>query len=250
MMRIKNHSLGLRSDLIAMANVGCSKCGGTGLLLDSEKVCPCVDRNVFRVCLDRFRCAALAEARTSTIQLDVEAGTSGPRNGRTYGRRNEEFVADVWLVARRTLTPLEWKLFSWHFLLGADWKMCSRRLGLEREKGSFFHLVYAIEARLGRVFRELRPPIRSIRLISTSHGPALAPSCLRARHRSRRVGKLSPSADAGCANMAPWFPHSRSAVPKTVSALSLHDRCRDGICMVCKCHPKKDRLQDEGCRLP
>jgi hypothetical protein len=40
-------------------------------------------------------------------------------------------------------------------MLGADWKLCSRKLGIDR--GNFFHAIYRIEQKLGRVFRELQP---------------------------------------------------------------------------------------------
>jgi hypothetical protein len=39
--------------------------------------------------------------------------------------------------------------------LGADWRLCCRQLKLDR--GKFFHHVYDIECRLGRVFAELTP---------------------------------------------------------------------------------------------
>jgi hypothetical protein len=73
----------------------------------------------------------------------------------TWGRKDEEYIADFCLVSRRTLDDFEYKLFRYHFLLGADWRLCSRRLGIQR--GNFFHAVYRIEQKLGRVFRELTP---------------------------------------------------------------------------------------------
>ncbi len=80
----------------------------------------------------------------------------GGRPGRlTWGRKDEEYIADFCLVSRRTLDDFEYKLFRYHFLLGADWRLCSRRLGIAR--GNFFHAVYRIEQKLGRVFRELQP---------------------------------------------------------------------------------------------
>ncbi|HVN07005.1 MAG TPA: hypothetical protein VMT86_21455 [Bryobacteraceae bacterium] len=72
-----------------------------------------------------------------------------------YGRKVEEYMADFCLVSRRNLTPFEYDVFRFHFLLGADWKMCCWRLHIDR--GTFFHAVYRIEQKLGRVFRELEP---------------------------------------------------------------------------------------------
>ncbi len=72
-----------------------------------------------------------------------------------YGRKVEEYIADFCLVSRNALTPLEHDIFRYHYLLGADWKLCCWRVGIDR--GTFFHLVYKIEQKLGRVFRELEP---------------------------------------------------------------------------------------------
>jgi hypothetical protein len=88
----------------------------------------------------------------SRIALEPQPG----RPGRiSWGRKDEEYIADFCLVSRRTLDEFENKLFRCHFLLGADWRLCTRRLGIER--GNFFHAVYRIEQKLGRTFRELEP---------------------------------------------------------------------------------------------
>ncbi len=88
----------------------------------------------------------------SKITLEL---VSGRERSFSWGRKDEEYVADFVLVSRRTLSALEYKIFNYHFLLGADWKLCCRRLGIDR--GNFFHAVYRIEHNLGRVFRELEP---------------------------------------------------------------------------------------------
>ena len=78
------------------------------------------------------------------------------RDGRlTWGRKDEEYVADFCQVSRKALDELEYKVFRFHFLLGADWGLCTQRLKIDR--GTFFHTVYRIEQKLGRVFRELEP---------------------------------------------------------------------------------------------
>lgn len=64
-------------------------------------------------------------------------------------------MADFCLVSKRTLDERQYKIFTNHFLLGADWKLCCRKLGMDR--GAFFHEVYRIEQKLGRTFRELEP---------------------------------------------------------------------------------------------
>jgi hypothetical protein len=79
------------------------------------------------------------------------------RNRRLHrgGRKNEEFSADFYLISKRTLTGEEFRIFKYHFLLGADWRLCCRKLKTDR--GDFFHSVYRIEQKLGRAFRETRP---------------------------------------------------------------------------------------------
>jgi len=72
-----------------------------------------------------------------------------------WGMKDEEFMADFCRISERTLNAAEHRLFRFHFLLGADWRLCSRRLKIDR--GTFFHEVYRIQQKLGRVFRELQP---------------------------------------------------------------------------------------------
>jgi hypothetical protein len=80
-----------------------------------------------------------------------------PKGGRriTWGRKNEEYIADFLLVTQKTLEPFEYQIFKFHYVLGASWSLCARRLGVDR--GIFFHAVYRIQEKLGRTFRELRP---------------------------------------------------------------------------------------------
>jgi hypothetical protein len=64
-------------------------------------------------------------------------------------------MADFVLIARRELNPAEYKLFRFHFLLGAECPLCCQKLGLTR--GNFFHMVYRVEQKLGKVFATLMP---------------------------------------------------------------------------------------------
>jgi hypothetical protein len=59
------------------------------------------------------------------------------------------------LICKRALNPFDYKVFKFHYLLGADWKLCCRQLHMDR--GNFFHAIYTIEQKLGRVFATLRP---------------------------------------------------------------------------------------------
>jgi len=70
-------------------------------------------------------------------------------------RKKEEYMADFCLIAQRTLTELEYRVLRVYFLLGADWKLASRRFGMDR--GTFFHVVYRVEEKLGRAFVETEP---------------------------------------------------------------------------------------------
>jgi hypothetical protein len=80
---------------------------------------------------------------------------SGKARREIWGRKDEEFCADFCLVSKRVLEEDEYKVFRSHYLLGADWRLCCRQLKMD--KGVFFHSIYKIEQKLGRVFRELQP---------------------------------------------------------------------------------------------
>jgi hypothetical protein len=64
-------------------------------------------------------------------------------------------MADFDKVARRTLTAAEYKLFRFHYLLGADYRLCGPRPGLDR--GQFYRAAYRIEEQMGRAYAELKP---------------------------------------------------------------------------------------------
>lgn len=144
-----------RSETLALAMHRCAQCHGSGLRMARKGVlapCNCVLRQIFRICYQRFLRCVTQERHLSKISLEPHAGKSRPG---TWGRKDEEYIADFSLIARRMLTPEEHRLFRYHFLLGADWKLCSRKLGMDR--GNFFHAVYRIEQKLGRAFRETTP---------------------------------------------------------------------------------------------
>ena len=118
-----------------------------------EVPCHCVFRAIFAACYNRFReCVALA-AQPSSVSLEFCQGGRDTR--RSYSRKREEYIADFCLVSRRVLDDFEYQVFRYHFLMGADWKLCCRQLKMDR--GNFFHSVYRIQQKLGRVFAELRP---------------------------------------------------------------------------------------------
>ena len=146
-----------RSETIALAKATCAICKGQGMRPTERKIsdapCNCVTREIFRACFSRFRSCVQKEKRLSQATLQVTGGGTNARL--SWGRRDEEYVADFYLVAKRTLDEFEYKVFKFHFLLGADWKLCCRQMNIDR--GTFFHTVYRIQQNLGRVFRELEP---------------------------------------------------------------------------------------------
>jgi hypothetical protein len=130
-------------ELIAMSRGQCPHCAGVGRM-DTRRgwrPCECVLRLAFRAVMERYE----------------EVCASGPRppdveSAWMYGRKREEFAADVMLTAKRELSQDEWRVFDLHVLRGADWNLCCRQLKLDR--GNFFHAVYRIQSRLGRAFVE------------------------------------------------------------------------------------------------
>ena len=116
------------------------------------KPCGCSLRAIFRICYKRFRHCVTKEKNMSRVTLEYT-----PTNNRriSWGRKDEEYAADFTLVSKRTLTDSEYRVFKYHYLLGADWRLCCRRLNMDR--GAFFHEAYRIERKLGQAFRELQP---------------------------------------------------------------------------------------------
>jgi len=142
-----------RTDALPLAAPNCAQCRGLGFRsLNDEAPCNCVLRAVFRACYARFCYCSTRERSMSRISIE---GNHGGQQKTIWSRKNEEFIADFTLVSRRVLNDFEHRIFKFHFLLGADWRLCCRKLGMDR--GNFFHEVYRIEQRLGRVFRELQP---------------------------------------------------------------------------------------------
>ncbi len=146
-----------RTETIALAKESCTHCHGYGLRRygrdGSVNVpCNCVLRNIFRACHSRFRYCVSKERHMSHARLERVPGRDGSQS---WGRKDEEYIADFSLVSRRILDEEEYKIFRYHFLLGADWKLCCRQLRMDR--GLFFHMIYRIQQKLGRAYRELQP---------------------------------------------------------------------------------------------
>lgn len=145
-----------RSDLFLVAHHSCTICHGTGVRREVEGEllpCGCALRGMFRACHARFhKCATRGKFRS---QISFERNPSGRSNRGTWSRKEEEYMADFELASRRALDDWHYKLFRYHFVLGADWRLCCRRMGFDR--GTFFHMIYRIEEQLGKVFYEMKP---------------------------------------------------------------------------------------------
>lgn len=147
-----------RSEAIGTSNMTCAHCHGEGLRVvsrnrsGSAKPCNCTLRGVFRACYAKFRECATKPKHLSRATLQ---NCSGPSGLRVWSRKDEEYMADFQLVATRTLDEFHLRIFRYHFLLGADWRLCCRKLNMDR--GNFFHAVYRIQQQLGLVFKELKP---------------------------------------------------------------------------------------------
>jgi hypothetical protein len=138
-------------EALSLAKEACSSCNGSGFLEPQHQVCACVWRAIFRICYGRFRYyhQHFVSARAS---LDSCFGT---HRASVYGASASEFCSDFELIARRTLPAPKFAVFNLHFLLGANWRLCTEKLKTDRS--SFFHDIYRIEEKLGRAFFHCAP---------------------------------------------------------------------------------------------
>ena len=144
-----------RSNTLALGMQSCVHCLGMGLRFGSRgraAPCNCVLRAVFRICYEHFCYCSTKDKHMPRATLDFCRGRDRKW---VWGRKDEEFVADFFLVTRRALRPAEYRLFKSHFLLGADCNLCCRTFCMDRPL--FFQKIYEIEQKLGRILSELRP---------------------------------------------------------------------------------------------
>jgi hypothetical protein len=192
-----------RSETLALAQQSCSHCYGLGLRPGrggASTACNCVFRAIFRACYARFRQCAAKEKYISRVSLEANPGR---QRKSVWGMKNEEFIADFCLIARRTLSDEQYRLFKFHYLLGADWKLCCRKLLFDR--GEFFHEAYRIEQILGRAFRETEPyslfPLDEYFNGSAkgNKDPGRFPVSADERPKSKRTTRTFPLKAAACA---------------------------------------------------
>lgn len=142
--------------VFSLAVQQCTKCRGGGLLIGRKmrmEPCGCVTRKAFNICLGKYHSIQACQDRLRGATPVISPGGRDRRF--TWSRKSEEFLADFYLLAKRTLNPQEWGIFNLFMLQGQNWRFCTRELNIDRR--GFFHRVYQIQDKLGRVFMETKP---------------------------------------------------------------------------------------------
>jgi hypothetical protein len=119
--------------LAALAPQSCAVCKGKGQTV-SGGACRCSLRAITRACVRRWR--------DSWISPRIE------RHRNHWARPEENFRVDLELVSSAALSGDELKIFRLVHFYGCDWRLGCRKLKLE--KGRWFQLLYAAEAKVGR----------------------------------------------------------------------------------------------------
>lgn len=153
------------SSVLALASGHCAYCLGFGTRGWGSRtnVCDCVYRRVFRACSGKYWELRACEGDLARQVNWERSSYREAKCGLIGGFKAAEFLADFEIVARRALAgdPLEYAVFRYRCLCRLDWKAClqklPRDLGRRLDRGSFFHAVYRMERKLGRIFLELRP---------------------------------------------------------------------------------------------
>jgi hypothetical protein len=140
-----------RGELLTLAETKCTKCFGVGALRTGP--CGCVLRKIFRICFRKWTDLQSEAGNVRGVHWNHLSG--GTRTARCYGRKNEEFLADFYLIAKRTLSQENWQILRLHYLLGWSYREVCAALPLEA--GTFYHRCYQVEEALGAAFRQTRP---------------------------------------------------------------------------------------------
>src|SRR3982750_3568962 len=100
-----------RSETLALANQRCSVCRGIGMRdgrKEDKLPCKCVLRAIFRICFQRFVECVTVDSTISQVRIERRPGKAGHV---TWGRKQEEYIADFMKLTERTLTPAQFRLF-------------------------------------------------------------------------------------------------------------------------------------------
>lgn len=145
-----------KRDLEFLARSNCPACKGQGCLPLNQRgirPCDCSLRGMFRACYARFRNCVDDGRALSRVSFD--RSPAGRSNRGMWGLKREEFMADFELVARRSLTQAEHRLFRFHHILAASEAMCAKRLGISTHAAK--KAIQRLEAKLGLTFAMLEP---------------------------------------------------------------------------------------------
>lgn len=145
-----------KRDLGFLARSNCPLCKGEGCSPSNQRgirPCGCSLKGIFRACYARFRDCVNDGRALSRVSFD--RSPTGRSNRGMWGLKREEYKADFELVARRSLTQAEHRLFRFHHILGASAPMCAKRLGISTLAAT--KAIQRIEARLGVAFVTLEP---------------------------------------------------------------------------------------------
>lgn len=149
-----------REIALALADPRCGRCRGLGMVLMRHegrdvqmKPCSCAARRAFRDVMRRYRAlAARSGMHSKAIFNEVGSGT---RRARAYARPVEEFLADVEIVIRRTLSADDLRLWRLRHVAGGT--IGTAATALELAWGTAQWRVYRLEELAGRAFVETRP---------------------------------------------------------------------------------------------
>jgi len=147
-----------QSETIALSRARCPNCMGAGMW--KGQPCTCVTRAMFQACYQRFRrCTDWGWATRVTVDLSRLGSGTGKRAPRRAVRQatDQMYIADFYLISKRTLSEADWEFFNRVFLLGADWDLLQRMGKTSMTKATHGKNCRRIEEILGRVFRETEP---------------------------------------------------------------------------------------------
>jgi hypothetical protein len=143
-------------EFLVLAERKCTECLGTGLKYrfgHNARLCSCVYRKATRILVNVYHANEIAAYSVRGSQLTESA--KGRDSRMNWGRPAEEFNADLWMLAKRTLSPRHLICFKIHSLESNHWREIQRQTGMNR--GTIWHCVYEAEAKLGQAAMELEP---------------------------------------------------------------------------------------------
>lgn len=145
-----------KRDLEFLARSNCPVCKGRGWSPSNQRripPCDCSLRGIFRACYARFRDCVNDGRALSRVSFD--RSPAGRSNRGMWGLKREEYMADFELVARRSLSHAEHRLFRFHHILAASEAMCAKRLGISTPAAK--RAIQRLEVKLGLAFAVLEP---------------------------------------------------------------------------------------------